>query len=151
MSMGSVICPLDITLAVLNIISIPPQSSQVSRVYPTYIVTESGKNASSKGDLAVIFQFFLLLPPPALAYGRTAPSLLSCCMALRWRSGGSPAALQRLSLSGTLALDKRTIQLYVAYFEKAQDADTHGLLELNREAFIVFARSIADTSADIID
>jgi hypothetical protein len=39
----------------------------------------------------------------------------------------------------------------MGYFEKAQDAGTHELLELNREAFIAFARRVADTSADITD
>jgi AraC-like DNA-binding protein len=46
---------------------------------------------------------------------------------------------------------KAALGLYMDFFEKAQEADTGGLLDLNREAFIAFARSVADTSADITD
>lgn len=46
---------------------------------------------------------------------------------------------------------KSALRLYMGYFEKAQDAGTHELLELNREAFIAFARRVADTNVDLID
>jgi AraC-like DNA-binding protein len=46
---------------------------------------------------------------------------------------------------------KAALRLYMDFFERAQEADTPGLLELNRKAFIAFADAVCRANEDASD
>jgi AraC-like DNA-binding protein len=45
---------------------------------------------------------------------------------------------------------KSALRIYMSFFEKAQETDAHGLLELNRAAFLAFAKAVANLDSSVI-